>query len=325
MMAGVTYAGLMRFLRPIGTLPLDVAFWIAVALVYGSCLRTLYLGDAHIYWEASHLGYPTSAVVGFVYPPPAYLVMAVLGQLPYVVFYAGWLALLMAAMHWLLGPVLFMLAITPGFLGWHYLASGNVGALIAVGIVLGFSRPSWQAIPLLTKVTTGVGLLWWVTRREWRPLAVAVGFTGALCLVSFVIAPQLWPQWFEAIRLNMAASPADEPFTITNVPFLVRAPIAAAMVIGAAWRNQRWVVPIAATYAIGWIGDTSLMVALGSVRLLRESGALRIPFDPLRLARPVPPDRARPERGVVGVGDVLPHHVDGPVRAEGRGGPHLVA
>lgn len=281
---------------------MDVAWWLAVVLVYLTCMHTLYFGDAHIYWESSHLGYPVRAVAGFVYPPPAYLLFQPLGQLPYEVFYAGWLALLMAAMRWMLGPTLFIVAVFPGFLGWHYLASGNVGALIGAAIALSFRQPAWEAIPILTKVTTGIGVLWWVARREWRALAIALGFTGALCLVSFVIAPELWPQWVNAIRLNMVATPADEPFTITRVPFLVRLPVAGAMVALAAWRNQRWVVPIAATYAIGWIGDTSLAVCLGSVRLLREDGMFS--------AISVRLDRARAERRVVRVVGVLPHHVD---------------
>lgn len=275
--------------KPFGRWPISIGWWAVVALVYVTCLGTMYHGDAFLYWQASHVGYPTQAVAGFVYPPPAYLVMEVFGRLPYEVFYAGWLALLMVAMCWLLGPVLFVVAIVPGFLGWHYLASGNVGVLIAVGIVMSFRSPRWQAIPLLTKVTTGMGLVWWVARREWRPLGVALGFTGAVCLASFVIDPALWPQWFAAIRLNVAATPADEGFSLTQVPFLARLVVAGGLVALGAWRNQRWVVPIAATYAIGWIGDTTLIVALGSVKLLREDLAIALgPSGERGVVRPRP-------------------------------------
>ena len=39
------------------------------------------------------------------------------------------------------------------------------------------SRPSW-AFVLLTKVTPGIGLLWFAIRRRWRDLAIALGVTA---------------------------------------------------------------------------------------------------------------------------------------------------
>ena len=44
-----------------------------------------------------------------------------------------------------------------------------------VAIVLGFRWPFTWAFVLLTKVTPGVGLLWFAVRREWRSLAIALG------------------------------------------------------------------------------------------------------------------------------------------------------
>ena len=45
---------------------------------------------------------------------------------------------------------------------------GNIHLLLGAVIVAGFRWPWLWALPLLTKVTPGVGLLWFALRREWR-------------------------------------------------------------------------------------------------------------------------------------------------------------
>ena len=49
---------------------------------------------------------------------------------------------------------------------------------MAAAIALGFRYPAAWSFLLLTKVTPGIGLVWFAVRREWRPLAIALGFTG---------------------------------------------------------------------------------------------------------------------------------------------------
>jgi hypothetical protein len=58
------------------------------------------------------------------------------------------------------------------------LAGGNIEILIAVAIVVGFRWPAAWSFVLLTKVTPGVGLLWFAVRREWNQLATALVATG---------------------------------------------------------------------------------------------------------------------------------------------------
>ena len=52
---------------------------------------------------------------------------------------------------------------------------GNIHLLMAAAIVLGFRYPIGWSFLLLTKVTPGVGLVWFAVRREWRPLIIALG------------------------------------------------------------------------------------------------------------------------------------------------------
>ncbi len=46
---------------------------------------------------------------------------------------------------------------------------------MAAAIALGFRYPATWAFVLLAKVTPGIGLLWFLVRREWRNLAIALG------------------------------------------------------------------------------------------------------------------------------------------------------
>ena len=72
------------------------------------------------------------------------------------------------------------------------LINANIHLFIAVAIWAGLRWPGAWAFMLLTKVTPGVGVLWFAARREWRNLAIALGTTLAIVAVGFVIAPQQW-------------------------------------------------------------------------------------------------------------------------------------
>src|SRR5437867_3643636 len=77
---------------------------------------------------------------------------------------------------------------------------GNIHFMLGAAIVLGFRWPTIWAFPLLTKVTPGVGLLWFAIRRDWRRLAIASGLTTAIGLASFALAPHLWFDWVARLR-----------------------------------------------------------------------------------------------------------------------------
>ncbi len=98
-----------------------------------------------------------------------------LTRLPWQLFAAVWTAVLGVALYvatgrWF-GLALPLVAIE--------LAMGNIHILIGLAVAAGFRWPATWAFVLLTKVTPGIGLLWFVVRREWRPLAIALGTTAA--------------------------------------------------------------------------------------------------------------------------------------------------
>src|SRR6476619_5349199 len=89
---------------------------------------------------------------------------------------------------------LWILAFPPVALELYH---GNVHLLIAAAIALGFRYPAAWAFVLVTKVTPGVGLLWFAVRREWRNLAIALVVTAALVAVSLAFDFRLWQDWIQ--------------------------------------------------------------------------------------------------------------------------------
>jgi hypothetical protein len=113
---------------------------------------------------------------------------------------------------------------------------------------------------LLTKVTPGIGLLWFAFRREWRQLAVAVGTTLAIVVISFVLAPGLWTRWFEMLARNVETTRPS----VLVIPVLPRLAAAAGLLAIGAWRDRPAIVPVAAMLALPaiWVNSLSMLVAV---------------------------------------------------------------
>ncbi|MFL5681212.1 MAG: glycosyltransferase 87 family protein [Chloroflexota bacterium] len=185
--------------------------------------------------------------------------------LPWELFATLWIGAAFAILAWW-GRwwVLALVAFPPVALELYH---GNVHLFMAAAMVIGFRYPSAWAFPLLAKVTPGIGLLWFVGRRDWRSLAIAVATTAAIVAVSFLVAPDLWRQWLDTMRDSLSFVPPRR-YPI-DIPFTVRAPIAAAVALWGGWTNRRWTVPVAATLAlpIVWVHGLAMLVAV--IPLLR--------------------------------------------------------
>jgi hypothetical protein len=146
--------------------------------------------------------------------------------------------------------------------------SANINLLLALVLVAGFRWPALWSIPLLTKPTLGVGLLWWVVRSEWRPLAIALGATAAVTMVSFAIAPGLWTDWIDAMIRNATAPPPSGGAVYLQAPIVLRLGVAAAVVSWGARTDRRWAVPIAEWIAmpVVWVATASVLLAIGRLK-----------------------------------------------------------
>ena len=231
---------------------------------------TLFLGlvplsvDGHAYWAADP-AHPYN--FGALFSQDAYFYAPVFTQLlgpfhglPWPIFAGLWTLVLTGVLVWLGGRWFGYVLIIPVVA--IELAMGNIHILVAGAIVAGFRWPAAWALILLTKITPGVGLLWFAVRREWRSLAIALGVTAALAAVSFAFAPSLWADWIAMLRTTQARETrASTPFDF--IPLPIRLVIAAGLVVWAARTDRRWVVPVAATLALPvvYLNGLAMLVA----------------------------------------------------------------
>ena len=255
----------------------DRAAIIGVAVVAGfGTLCHPWLGyDAHAYWvvdPASPYAFDLTPdqYGAFRYSPAAAQAASLFHFLPWPLFALLWFGFLAALLVWLArGWTLAVLAFP--IIAWDiYL--GNIEVLLAAAIILGFRHPAAWAAVLLTKVTPGVGLVWFVTRREWRNLAIALGVTAAIAGVSFLVAPGPWFEWPAAIL-----AVRDRPSLLSVI---VRIGAAVLLVHWGARTDRRWTVVVGATLALGWLDlkTCAMLVGLAAFLPSLDRGAARAMF-----------------------------------------------
>jgi Glycosyltransferase family 87 len=174
----------------------------------------------------------------------------------------AWTAILLIAVRLLTGPRLLAAGLIFPFAAME-VAGGNVSLLLAVAIVIGFRWPAAWAIVLLTKITPGIGLLWFAVRREWRSLAIALGATAVVALISFAILPDQWRAWIDVVIRNVAAG-KNGTWASVPVPLWIRLPFAIALVVWGARTDRPWTVPVASMLALPalWYGGLSMLLAV---------------------------------------------------------------
>jgi hypothetical protein len=262
-----------RFQRPrisieLAGVALAVGLWVLVMAFGEPWSRFLITGqDARCYWvpgfDAPYALSEWTAPIAYVYSPAFLQLLAPLKVLAWEPFLAIWTVILLLAVRFLSGPRLFALAL---FISVPELNGGNIHLLIAVAIVVGFRYPAAWSLVLLTKITPGVGLLWFAVRREWRSLAIALGATAAIVVVSLVISPRSWLEWFGVVDSSVGKTSGT--WAALPVPLWLRLPIAVAVVTWGARTNRRWAVPVAAMLALPalWYGGLTILLAVIPLR-----------------------------------------------------------
>ena len=228
--------------------------------------------DARCYWQATlanpYLHSDWNDPIAYVYSPAFLQLVSPLAALPWQAFMAIWTALLIASVRFFTGPRLLAAGLLFPFAAME-VAGGNVSLLLAAAIVLGFRWPAAWAIVLLTKITPGIGLLWFAVRREWRSLAIALGATLAIAAVSIVILPDQWRTWVDVVIRNAGKGGT---WASVPIPLWFRLPIAVAVLVWGARTDRRWTVPVASMVALPalWYGGISMLLAV--IPLLPERG-----------------------------------------------------
>ena len=292
----VSLDGLMRAFRNVA--PGAIGCWGLATIVYGIFLYG-FGWDSHAYWAAWHRG---SIYVGapeqrdaFLYSPAFAQAVWPLAQLPWPVFAAVWGLGNTALFAWLLWPLPLQWRLIAMMVAGIEVVNGNVWALTAVVLVLGFARPGLWVFPLLTKITSAVGLVWFATRREWRQLGIAIATAAVVIAVSAAFAPNLWQDWLVFLT-NGGGRGSSFALEGRFIPPIVRLPVAAAIAIAAAKKSRpTWLV---------WA------VLLGSPVFALESFAVLAALPRLRRFSPLPAPAAATSlqrircEGVGGPGDL---------------------
>lgn len=263
--------------------------WIRLAwfsaIAVGIVLWAVYLAtltapglDAHAYYAVNPLAPYTAIREGdpdaFVYTPAFAQAVAPLQGLGEQGFITFWRALEVAALIVMTGPFAGILLFVQPFA--PEIAAGNIHLLLGLAIVAGFRWPATWSFVLLTKVTPGVGLVWFAVRREWRNLAVALGATALIVLISFAIAPSAWPAW-------VASLSSQQPRPALNLiagPLPLRVAAAALLIAWGGLTNRRWTVIVGAFVGLPlvWPNGASMLAGLVALRrfglpALADSGA----------------------------------------------------
>lgn len=239
------------------------SIWIFVNRPFGT-------DSAHAYWNAWRIGlysYPPGSLDAYNYSPAFAQAIYPLTLLPWPAFAAVWSLVLASALLWLLWPLhprwrwLVALYVIP-----PAIVIGNVESLLAVAAVVGIRRPAAWAVPLLTKITPGLGPLWFAVRREWRQALTATMATAAVVACSLVIDPELWGRWvsFLATNATMAAP---------HLPLSVRLPAAIAVVVWGALKNRHGALAVGMVLAMPLWSSTVLLLLTAIPRLRQYNDA----------------------------------------------------
>jgi hypothetical protein len=271
---------------------------ILFAVSAGVCIQVLILltrsggdpVDALCYWLTNPADPYNRTAFQFVYPPVAAQLMAPLFTLPFAVFAALLRVIEVLSLIALTGPLAGALIFATPVAS--EVNAANINLLVGVVMVLGFRWPALWAIPLLTKPSMGIGLVWFLVRGEWRRAAIPVAIAGTLAGLSFAFAPRLWFDWLTLLASGTAQTgEAPYPWSIW-----VRLPFALAIAVWGARTNRSWTVVVASALALPRLYYQSPAILIAVIPLIPALGRLLVPWmrrlgrlddlEPVR--RPVP-------------------------------------
>jgi hypothetical protein len=243
---------------------LYVTFYVMVALVGDAGW------DSHAYWltrSGIHYGVPGTKNA-YLYSPAFAQVIRPLTLLPWPAFGIAWSAFAAVTYWWLLrrvdttwrGPLLALCIADVIY--------GNVWWLFALVCALGVRRPLLWLIPLFTKVTPAVGIIWFLARREWRKLAVLTAGTAVLTAVSVAISPGAWHAWIKLLDAGTAGT--TDKMTVARV-------VVGGVVAAYAGLNDRpRLLPLAVFLAIPEFSPNALPIFAACARLPKSQRARKV-------------------------------------------------
>jgi hypothetical protein len=221
--------------------------------------------DSKAYWAAARHSRLYSERPGelgaYLYSPAFATAIWPLAQLPRGVFVGVWMVLEGATFVWLLKPLGIRWGVPAFCLCMAEIVIGNIYSFLAVVAVIGLRRPAVWALPLLTKITPGLGPVWFLARKEWRMLAASMAVTAIIVSASVALTPHQWVDWF-----NFLADHKGE----NHLLLPVRAALAVVLTFWAARRNAQWLIVVAMLLANPMVfhSEMALTLLAGLPRLI---------------------------------------------------------
>jgi hypothetical protein len=225
--------------------------------------------DLHTYWATRDgIDYASSNpfIIGaYLYAPAFAQLIGPLTALSWPVFAAIWTAMIAAVYVWLVGrwavPLLFTLAVA------LELFLGQIDVFLAAAIIVGFRYPAAWAFAILTKIAPGIGLVWFVARKEWRNLALALATTIGIAAISAAFAPDLWRGWFDLVRRSLSEKQTVEGAFLA-VPIWLRLPVGVGLIAWGARTDRYWTLPVGILLSmpILWVNVFTILIALVPLR-----------------------------------------------------------
>lgn len=254
-----------RLPRDVAWLLAPVTLWITVLFVreYGWAV------DSRAYWGSWTAGLydqPPGHEGAFLYSPAFAQLIWPITKLPEDTFICLFAGATLAVLVLLTRPLAWGWRI-PLLVGCSFeLATGNINWLLAVVAAYGLRLPGLWVIPALTKITPCVGPVWFLVRGEWRQLATSLIYIVGVAGTSYLLAPDLWAEWWSFLRDNQGLSSGSLGGSLLPPP-IVRVPLALALVTYGARAGRTWVIPASMILASPVFGLGSLAILAGLARL----------------------------------------------------------
>jgi hypothetical protein len=290
-------ARLARWYRPlIFGVGVGGAFFGIVSVLQGYAIGMWPPHDSSAFWLAGRHILEGKEVYGgnawflaFVYTPPVAVVLAPLSLLHWNVFNVSLIVLQIAALRYVTGSWLVV-----GMLGWipgvHFeFVAGNIDCLMAATTYAALTgrRFAGVAVALFAFAKLAPMLvLVRANRRQWVEFIV----TAAVLLAISLPWLPLWPDWI--VRLSSRGP------DISVVPFTVRLPIAAALLL----YRRPWSVALGTALATPVFYEQSVVLLLPAIRLRWDARATSTVDDGAADSAQIAAADGRPAAGVTSLG-----------------------
>jgi hypothetical protein len=235
-------------------------------------------GDPFLFWSTPLQDMYRGWVPGadsYAYSPAWAQAFTAFTLLPWPTFRILWLLVGLSATLWLAEPVSRFWR--PAFVAvcLTEVIAGNIVLLLAVAAVIAIRHPMAWAFVLLSKSSPGIALGWYIGRRDWRSLSIAVGTTVAIAVVSLVLVPEAWRSWMETLYANRDAAGVSVVNRV--IPLWVRLAAGLGVAVYGGRTGRPWTIPVAMLLGMPHIWLQSFVV-LAAIPRIRSADAMSPPL-----------------------------------------------